>query len=83
MCLCCCSASDVVSLLLSRAMAVLEPLKVTISNFTASEPTEIEVPDFPADESKGSHRVPFEKTVYIEQSDFREVRHGSFSVFII
>ena len=56
---------------------MLEPLKVTISNFTASEPTEVEVPDFPADESKGSHRVPFEKTVYIEQSDFREVRHGS------
>ena len=62
---------------------MLEPLKVTIRNFTASEPTEIEVPDFPADESKGSHRVPFEKTVYIEQSDFREVGQGGFSVFLL
>lgn len=32
------------------------------------------VPDFPANEAKGSHTVPFTRTIYIEQSDFREVR---------
>uniref|UniRef100_A0A8B9L6A1 Glutamine--tRNA ligase n=1 Tax=Astyanax mexicanus TaxID=7994 RepID=A0A8B9L6A1_ASTMX len=52
-----------------RIMAVLEPLKVTITNL----PTEVRIPDFPADETKGSHVVPFSKTIYIEQSDFREV----------
>ena len=59
-------------------MAVLEPLKVTIRNFPTDAPAEIEVPDFPAEETKGSHRVPFEQTLYIEQSDFREV--GSISL---
>uniref|UniRef100_W5L592 Glutamine--tRNA ligase n=1 Tax=Astyanax mexicanus TaxID=7994 RepID=W5L592_ASTMX len=56
-----------------RIMAVLEPLKVTITNLPANAQTEVRIPDFPADETKGSHVVPFSKTIYIEQSDFREV----------
>lgn len=36
--------------------------------------SEVRVPDFPANESKGSHTVPFTSTIFIEQSDFREVR---------
>lgn len=56
-----------------RVMAVLEPLKVTITNLPAGAPTSVQVPDFPANEAKGSHTVPFSKVVYIEQSDFREV----------
>jgi glutaminyl-tRNA synthetase len=54
-------------------MAVLEPLKVTIVNLPADAPSEVSMPNFPADESKGSHTVPFGKTLYIEQSDFKEV----------
>ncbi|KAI7797490.1 glutaminyl-tRNA synthetase [Triplophysa rosa] len=56
-----------------RVMAVLEPLKVTITNLPANAQKEIQVPDFPASESKGSHVVPFTKTLFIEQNDFREV----------
>uniref|UniRef100_A0A9J8D9F0 Glutamine--tRNA ligase n=1 Tax=Cyprinus carpio carpio TaxID=630221 RepID=A0A9J8D9F0_CYPCA len=55
-----------------RAMAILEPLKVTITNLPTSAQTEVRVPDFPANEAKGSHVVPFSKTIFIEQSDFRE-----------
>nr|KAG5708784.1 hypothetical protein BaRGS_031938 [Batillaria attramentaria] len=55
-----------------RAMAVLEPLKVVIQNFPTDHPGELTVPNFPADESKGSHKVPISSTVYIERSDFRE-----------
>lgn len=36
--------------------------------------SEVKVPDFPASEAKGSHMVPFTSTIFIEQSDFREVR---------
>uniref|UniRef100_A0A8C2L2A2 Glutamine--tRNA ligase n=1 Tax=Cyprinus carpio TaxID=7962 RepID=A0A8C2L2A2_CYPCA len=54
-----------------RAMAVLEPLKVTITNLPTNK--EVRVPDFPANEAKGSHVVPFSKTIFIEKSDFREV----------
>ncbi|XP_061535161.1 glutamine--tRNA ligase isoform X2 [Phycodurus eques] len=56
-----------------RAMAVLEPLKVTIVNLPEGSNSEVRVPDFPANEAKGSHTVPFKSTIFIEQSDFREV----------
>uniref|UniRef100_A0A8V5GWD4 glutamine--tRNA ligase n=1 Tax=Melopsittacus undulatus TaxID=13146 RepID=A0A8V5GWD4_MELUD len=55
-----------------RAMAVLEPLKVTITNFPAPKALEVLVPNFPADESRGFHKVPFQPTLYIEETDFRE-----------
>ncbi|XP_043407951.1 glutamine--tRNA ligase isoform X3 [Chelonia mydas] len=56
-----------------RAMAVLEPLRVTITNFPTEKALEVLVPNFPADETKGFHKVPFQATIYIEHSDFREV----------
>ncbi|XP_076132471.1 glutamine--tRNA ligase [Alosa pseudoharengus] len=56
-----------------RVMAVLEPLKVTITNLASESQMAVRVPDFPANEAKGSHMVPFSRVVYIEQSDFREV----------
>lgn len=31
------------------------------------------MPNFPADESRGFHKVPFQPTIYIEETDFREV----------
>ncbi|XP_053576782.1 glutamine--tRNA ligase [Bombina bombina] len=56
-----------------RVMAVLEPLKVTITNFPEQKAIDVTVPNFPANESKGFHTVPFTSTVYIEQTDFKEV----------
>uniref|UniRef100_A0A6Q2YJG1 Glutamine--tRNA ligase n=1 Tax=Esox lucius TaxID=8010 RepID=A0A6Q2YJG1_ESOLU len=56
-----------------RAMAVLEPLKVTITNLPEGTWNDVRVPDFPANEFMGSHVVPFTRTIFIEQSDFREV----------
>ncbi|XP_054722329.1 glutamine--tRNA ligase-like [Uloborus diversus] len=53
-------------------MAVLDPLKVSIS-LAASTPMVIDVPDFPADPSRGTHKVTFSDVVYIERSDFKEV----------
>ncbi|XP_067024139.1 glutamine--tRNA ligase-like [Acropora muricata] len=59
-----------------RVMAVLEPLKVTIQNF--NKQIKLNVPNFPQDPSKGSHEVSFGKTLYIEQTDFKEVAEKSF-----
>jgi len=56
----------------SRAMAVLEPLKVVITNWTGGV-KEISVPNHPKDATRGSHVVPLSPVIYIEQSDFREV----------
>jgi glutaminyl-tRNA synthetase len=57
-----------------RAMAVLEPLKVTISNYPHDGPVELEVADFPGDESLGKHKIIFNKVLYIDAADFKEVR---------
>lgn len=56
-----------------RAMAVFEPLKVTIDNYPdgASELLPVEIN--PNDESVGTKNVSFSKTIYIEKSDFMEV----------
>jgi len=51
-----------------RAMVVLHPLKVTLTNF--DETVAITVPNHPY-EDKGTHTVPFTNVVYIERSDFR------------
>lgn len=62
----------VLNLTAPRAMAVLEPLKVTIENYPHSSKIEVTAPNFPADESKGSHSATFDKVIYIDSCDFVE-----------
>lgn len=59
---------------------MLDPLKVIILNFPYSSPVEVEVPNFPGNPALGSHKVVFDRTIYIETSDFMEVR---FSFLIV
>jgi len=54
-----------------RVMAVLEPLKVTITNYEGEE--EIEASYYPHDVPKeGSRKLPFSKEIYIDRADFEE-----------
>jgi len=54
-----------------RVMCVLDPLKVTITNYEGSE--ELEASYYPHDVPKeGSRKVPFSKEIYIERDDFME-----------
>jgi glutaminyl-tRNA synthetase len=55
-----------------RAMAVLHPLKVVLTNYPEGEVEEVTVPNHPTDKSKGSHNVPFSRVLYIDRADFRE-----------
>lgn len=55
-----------------RRLVVLEPLKVTLTNFPFDKPQSLTVPNFPNDPTKGTHQVIFDKVIYIEQSDFKE-----------
>ena len=68
--------------LLYRAMAVLDPLKVTITNFPTDQSTTLTVPNFPADEKRGSHSINFKPVLYIEKSDFREVKKYLSRLFV-
>ena len=56
-----------------RAMAVLRPLKLVITNYPEGQTEYCEVANNPEDESAGVRQVPFSREIYIEQDDFREV----------
>ena len=56
-----------------RVMAVLRPLKVTIDNYPEGQEEELEAVNNPEDPGAGTRKVPFSRTVYIEQDDFREI----------
>ncbi len=55
-----------------RVMGVLSPLKVTIENFPEGTTEDLIAPNHPQDESMGTRTIPFSRTVYIDQDDFRE-----------
>ncbi|KAL6573716.1 Glutamine--tRNA ligase, cytoplasmic [Orobanche hederae] len=56
-----------------RAMVVLDPIKVVITNMdtTVMDLDAKKWPDAPADDASSFYKVPFSKVVYIEKSDFR------------
>ncbi|MGE4285882.1 MAG: glutamine--tRNA ligase/YqeY domain fusion protein [Phycisphaerae bacterium] len=53
-----------------RVMAVLNPLKVVITNYPESQEELFDVAVNPEDESAGMRQVPFARELYIEQDDF-------------
>ena len=61
-----------------RVMAVLNPLKVVITNYPEGKEEWLEAENNPGDESAGSRKVPFSKELYIEQEDFREEANRKF-----
>ena len=55
-----------------RRMAVLNPIKVVITNYPEGETEMISCVNNPEDESAGHREVPFSREVYIERDDFME-----------
>ncbi len=55
-----------------RRMAVLNPLKVVITNYPEGQVEELPATNNPEDESAGKRMVPFSREIYIEQDDFME-----------
>ena len=55
-----------------RVFAVLNPLKVTITNYPDGKTENVELINNPEDESMGRREIPFSREVYIEQDDFME-----------
>src|SRR3954447_26654776 len=55
-----------------RVMAVLRPLKVVIDNYPEGQVEQMDAINNPEDPSAGTRTVPFSRTLYIEQDDFRE-----------
>ena len=55
-----------------RRMAVLDPIKVTITNYPEGKVEMFECINNPEDESAGKRSVPFSRELYIERDDFME-----------
>jgi glutaminyl-tRNA synthetase len=56
-----------------RRLAVLRPIKVVITNYPEGKTEELDAVNNPEDESAGKRKIPFSRTLYIEQDDFKEV----------
>ena len=55
-----------------RALAVLNPLKVVIENYPATETEQLEAPYHPNRPEMGARTLPFSRVIYIERNDFME-----------
>ena len=55
-----------------RVMAVLQPLKVVLTNYPEDQVDELDCVNNPEDESAGRRKVPFSRELYIEREDFME-----------
>lgn len=55
-----------------RRMAVLNPLKVVITNYPKDSDELVRAKNNPEDDSAGARNIPFSREIYIEKEDFME-----------
>ena len=56
----------------TRAMAVINPVKVVITNYPEGKVETVTMDNNPEQEGAGVHEMPFSREVYIEREDFME-----------
>ncbi|UOP42403.1 glutamine--tRNA ligase/YqeY domain fusion protein, partial [Flavobacterium psychrophilum] len=61
-----------------RVMAVLDPVKLVITNYPEGKEEWLEAENNQEDESAGFRKVPFSRELYIEREDFLEVAPAKF-----
>lgn len=61
-----------------RVMAVLNPVKVIITNYPEGKEEWLDAENNPEDETAGSRKVPFSRELFIEREDFREEANKKF-----
>lgn len=54
----------------NRYMAVLDPVKLVITNYPEGQTEDLRIENNPEDESTGKRSVPFSRELYIEREDF-------------
>jgi glutaminyl-tRNA synthetase len=57
----------------ARRMAVIDPLKLVITNLADGHEESLTFANHPKDESAGSRAIPFSNVLWIEREDFEEV----------
>ena len=56
----------------TRVCAVLDPVKVVITNYPEDTVEDVEMENNPEDPNGGTHKMPFCREIYIERDDFME-----------
>ena len=56
----------------TRVSAVINPVKLVITNYPEGQTEELEAINNPEDENAGSHNITFSRELWIEQEDFME-----------
>ena len=56
----------------TRGMAVINPVKVIITNYPEGQVETVEMENNPEEEGSGIHQMPFSREIYIERDDFME-----------
>ena len=61
-----------------RVMAVLNPVKLVITNYPVDKEEWLEAENNQEDEQAGFRKVPFSRELYIEKEDFKEVANSKY-----
>ncbi len=61
-----------------RVMAVLDPVKLVITNYPDNQEEWLDAENNPEEETMSYRKVPFSKELYIEREDFQEEAHKKF-----
>lgn len=56
----------------TRVCAVIDPIKVVITNYPESQVEEVDMENNPEEENSGTHKMPFCREIFIEREDFME-----------
>lgn len=75
------SMRDVLNEMADRRMAVLDPLKVTLTNLPHDEL--LEIANHPQDESRGTRNINFSNTLYIDRADFKEEANKKYKRLVL
>ena len=62
----------------TRTMAVLHPLRLTVTNYPKGQTEIFEVENHPNHPEMGKREIPFSRDLWIEQDDFMEEKVGKF-----
>ncbi|MDG1063514.1 MAG: glutamine--tRNA ligase/YqeY domain fusion protein [Flavobacteriaceae bacterium] len=61
-----------------RVMAVLDPIKLVLTNYPEGEHELLVAENNPEDENSGSRTMPFSRNLFIERSDFKEEANAKY-----
>ena len=67
----------------ARAMCVLNPLKITLSNFEVGKVEHLSAANHPQREDMGTRELPFTRELFIDRNDFREEAEKDFKRLVL